>query len=113
MRFLALVVVACIFPQIGFAQPDAYQPLAEAKDKAAAIDKDETDILQRHNPFYFAYGHELSKIQVSFKTPLVRDWQLYFGYTQLMFWAATRSRFTISLSIRSCFTVTESINGRR
>ncbi|MGE3684244.1 MAG: phospholipase A [Bdellovibrionales bacterium] len=39
------------------------------------------------SPFYFAYGEPLSKIQLSFKTPLVRKQPLYFGYTQTMFWA--------------------------
>lgn len=79
-----------LFSTQAFAQIESYRPLVRAKDKSEAIDKDETDILQRHNPFYFAYGHELSKLQVSFKTPLVRTWPLYFGYTQQMFWALNR-----------------------
>jgi outer membrane phospholipase A len=48
--------------------------------------KEEESLLQRHHPFYFAYGSGLSKLQLSFKTPVMRDWPLYFGYTQLMFW---------------------------
>ncbi|MGZ3722938.1 MAG: phospholipase A [Bdellovibrionales bacterium] len=90
MRLLTAAILIFTIPQIAFAETEAYPSLSEAKDKADAIDKDETDILQRHQPFYFAYGHELSKLQVSFKTPLVRTWQLYFGYTQLMFWALNR-----------------------
>lgn len=46
----------------------------------------EAQLLQRHKPFYFAYGNPNSKIQVSFKTPLLNKFPLYFGYTQLMFW---------------------------
>ena len=47
----------------------------------------EDNYLQRHRPFYFAYGQPLTKIQVSFKTPLITDVPLYFAYTQQMFWA--------------------------
>jgi phospholipase A1 len=50
-------------------------------------DKEEQSLLQRHHPFYFAYGQPLSKLELSFKTPIVKTWPLYFGYTQYMFWA--------------------------
>lgn len=69
---------------------------SETADKNAKVEtgntvtdlyREEGGLLQRHHPFYFAYGAGLSKLQVSFKTPLVRDWPLYFGYTQFMFWA--------------------------
>lgn len=60
---------------------------AETKNTVKTVDQDDASILQRHYPFYFAYGHGLSKLQLSFKTPLVRTWPLYFGYTQLLFWA--------------------------
>lgn len=43
--------------------------------------------MQRHHPFYFVYGEPLSKLQVSFKTPILRDSNFYFAYTQVMFWA--------------------------
>jgi len=42
--------------------------------------------LQRHHPFFFAYNKSLSKLQMSFKAPLMKNLPLYFGYTQLMFW---------------------------
>lgn len=60
--------------------------LADAPDKAHAIDRDEAWVLQRLYPFYFAYGHSEVKIQVSFKMPVVKTWPLYLGYTQQMFY---------------------------
>lgn len=51
----------------------------------------ETKLLQRHKPFYFAYGDPNSKLQLSFKVPLLTKYPLYFGYTQLMFWALNKN----------------------
>ncbi len=51
------------------------------------LEEEDASILQRHRPFYFAYGRPTSKLQVSFKIPLIRKVPLYFGYTQFMFWA--------------------------
>jgi phospholipase A1 len=53
---------------------------------ARQLDAEDESILQRHQPFYFAYGRPTTKIQVSFKTPLVKGFPIYFGYSQLMFW---------------------------
>ena len=47
----------------------------------------EAQLLQRHKPFYFAYGDPNSKLQLSFKSPLLNKYPLYFGYSQIMFWA--------------------------
>lgn len=55
--------------------------------KSAILRSQDEAYLQRHYPFYFAYNGGLSKVQVSFKSPIVRGTPLYFGYTQLMFWA--------------------------
>lgn len=57
--------------------------------KIKRLEEQDQSILQRHNPFYFAYGNPLSKLQLSFKTPLFRKVPVYFGYTQIMFWALT------------------------
>lgn len=57
--------------------------------EARALEREEQSLLQRHHPFYFAYSSHESKLQASFKTPLVDKWPVYFGYTQLMFWALT------------------------
>lgn len=51
------------------------------------LQADDDAVLQRHYPFYFAYGKPLSKLQLSFKSPVIRKFPLYFGYTQVMFWA--------------------------
>lgn len=88
--FLVLTLTFSIFAN---AQP----PDVEAKDTpildqgpvSTYLDKQDEQILQRHRPFYFAYGDPLSKLQLSFKTPLLTDLPLYFAYTQSMFWALT------------------------
>lgn len=74
----------------------AAQPLTQvAPDKPTTASKQrvsdylaaqDESILQRHRPFYFAYGEPLSKLQVSFKVPLIQKLPLYFAYTQSMFW---------------------------
>lgn len=65
---------------------NAPNTIINAKDKNKALAEDEGSILERHYPFYFAYGRPSSKLQVSFKAPIIRDVPLYFGYTQFMFW---------------------------
>jgi len=90
MKFILALLVTLTAHAESEKGGEDYHPmtnLSEQKDKSAAVDKDESDILQRHRPFYFAYGHDTSKLQLSFRSPLVRTWPLYFGYTQLMFWA--------------------------
>lgn len=42
--------------------------------------------LSRHNPTYFAAGKPLSKLQLSLKYRLLKEQQLYFGFTQILFW---------------------------
>jgi phospholipase A1 len=61
--------------------------LLNAENKSEKLKEEEQSILERHYPFYFAYGRPTSKLQLSFKSPLVRGVPLYFGYTQFMFWA--------------------------
>lgn len=39
-----------------------------------------------YNPNYLIYGHGSTKIQFSFKYQIVERWNLFFGYTQLMYW---------------------------
>lgn len=56
---------------------------------SARMDHEDGSILQRHQPFYFVYGEPLSKLQLSFKSPVFRDRNFYFAYTQVMFWALT------------------------
>jgi outer membrane phospholipase A len=58
-----------------------------ATSSSVKVDREDGSILQRHHPFYFVYGEPLSKLQVSFKTPVLRDSHFYFAYTQVMFWA--------------------------
>jgi outer membrane phospholipase A len=62
-------------------------PAAEKAPAAEKIDREDSSILERHYPFYFVYGEPLSKLQLCFKAPVLRGQNLYFAYTQVMFWA--------------------------
>ena len=44
--------------------------------------------LYHYKPIYFLAGNPYEKIQISFRTNLVKDTPLYFGYTQLAMWDA-------------------------
>lgn len=88
LKICALLLVNLMLTKGATAQELSDKPpLATAVDKAEAIDEENNEVLQRLYPFYVAYGKDEIKLQVSFKTPLVRTWPLYFGYTQLMFYA--------------------------
>lgn len=77
--FLALII---LFPLFSPAQG-----ILTAADKSDYLEREDSAVLQRYNPFYFGYNAHLSKLQLSFKLPVVRGVPLYFGYTQVMFWA--------------------------
>jgi hypothetical protein len=68
-------------------EPAPVQKILAAPNRSEALNDEDHAYLLRHNPFYFAYGNPISKIQLSFKTQLVRKVPLYFAYTQQMFWA--------------------------
>lgn len=53
--------------------------------------KEQESLLQRHQPFFFAYGNPTTKAQLSFKVPIVQDIPFYFGYTQIVFWELTQT----------------------
>ncbi|MDR3607166.1 MAG: phospholipase A [Oligoflexia bacterium] len=55
---------------------------------AAYAAEGEPDLLSLHQykPLYFLMGHPYTKIEISFKTQIVRDVPVYFAYTQLMMW---------------------------
>lgn len=54
----------------------------------AQADEDEPKLLQlyTYKPIYFLMGNPYAKIELSFKTQIVRSIPIYFGYTQLMMW---------------------------
>ncbi len=54
---------------------------------SAAVHAEDRAYLFRHNPFYFAYGNPISKLQLSFRTQLISEAPIFLAYTQLMFWA--------------------------
>jgi len=85
----ALLVFASLLltPISVFAEESAAGSLLAAPNKNDRLNEEERSILERHYPFYFVYGRPLSKLQLSFKAPVVKGIPLYFGYTQFMFWA--------------------------
>ncbi|MBX3021770.1 MAG: phospholipase A [Bdellovibrionales bacterium] len=89
------IVLALLFLSLNVLAETADRSKVETKEESTPqpqktvedLYEEENSLLQRHHPFYFAYGSGLSKLQLSFKTPLIREVPLYFGYTQFMFWS--------------------------
>jgi phospholipase A1 len=67
-------------------QQDIANPLLEEKDIYKAIQTQDNDRIFRHKPVYFAYSNPLTKVQLSFRSALVDDVPIFFGYTQVIFW---------------------------
>lgn len=82
-----IFIIAFMFPLTSLAETGANGSLLASPNKVQKMEEEDGSILQRHRPFYFAFGNPLSKLQVSFKAPIIRNVPLYFGYTQFMFWA--------------------------
>jgi phospholipase A1 len=66
--------------------PFVFMSLAPITSARAA--EGESDLLQLYNykPIYFLAGTSYTKIELSFKTQIVKSVPVYFGYTQLMMW---------------------------
>src|ERR1700761_9482095 len=60
------------------AQTTTEKPSEEGESKPLQI--------ENYKPMYFIMGSPNTKIELSFKIKLVEAGNLYFGYTQLMFW---------------------------
>ncbi|MBX9767248.1 MAG: phospholipase A [Bdellovibrionales bacterium] len=70
-------------------QDGAPQLTAVEKKTEKMIDKLEADdslMVEKHKTMYFAFGDPISKVQLSFKTYIVRDVPVFFGYSQIIFW---------------------------
>ncbi len=81
-----LITLILMFSAQARAEEGTGGSLLNADNKTEKLEEEDKSILERHYPFYFAYGRPSSKLQVSFKVPVVRGIPLYFGYTQFMFW---------------------------
>jgi phospholipase A1/A2 len=79
-----VLLLACLLAPPAFAQEEDE---STSTGWAKILHQEDNAYLFRHNPFYFAYGNPTSKIQLSFRTKIIKDIPLYFAYTQLMFWA--------------------------
>ncbi|RYZ59278.1 MAG: hypothetical protein EOP07_04525 [Proteobacteria bacterium] len=62
--------------------PITQQPAPELKK----IQEEDADNIFRHRDIYFLSGEPDSKVQLSFKLRPIRSENLYFAYTQQMFW---------------------------
>lgn len=81
-----LILILCLSGWVR-AEEGTGGTLLNAENKSEKLKEEDGSILERHYPFYFAYGRPTSKLQLSFKSPLIRGVPFYFGYTQFMFWA--------------------------
>lgn len=78
-----------IFGSRAWPQETDASPTPGREQNAYLYEEDHAYLL-RHNPFYFAYGNPISKVQLSFRMKPIADIPLYFAYTQLMFWELQR-----------------------
>lgn len=87
-QILKIIIIFSFVTMFSFAsaESEGAGPKVSLPRNSEEMDKSEASLLERHYPVYFAYSGHLSKVQLSFKTPLVRDLPVYFGYTQVMFW---------------------------
>lgn len=74
-------------------EPDKAQ--TKAADVAVEVikrreEKEDGLNIYRHGPIYAVTGNPDTKIQFSFKIQIIANWELYFGYTQVMFWELGR-----------------------
>lgn len=83
----SLLVAMSAFSQEAPSQTQESSPsILEKRDKFHFLQKQgDMDIL-RHKPIYFAYNNPLTKVQFSFKSPIIEDIPFYFAYSQIIFW---------------------------
>lgn len=74
----SLIMAILLFPSLTLAE--------ESAKSWNLVDSENAVVFQRLDPVYSVYRANEFKLQVSFQTPIVRTWPLYFGYTQLMFY---------------------------
>lgn len=61
-------------------------PLPETSEAYKSVEKSELENIYRYKDLYIISGKPDTKVQLSFKIRLIKDWELYLGYSQLMFW---------------------------
>lgn len=83
--FYTLAYFAFVSSALAEVQTGGVQTASE--DPSQILIDERASAILRHNPSYFVYGEPLSKLQMSFKVPIVRDVPLFFGFTQFTFWA--------------------------
>lgn len=87
MLFLQLLFSACLSLALSNApaEPQDIQTSADTPNEQKLMEEDSLSIF-RHKPIYFAYNNPLTKVQFSFRSPIIRDQNFYFAYSQVIFW---------------------------
>jgi len=67
-------------------QGEATANVLDERDKFQFLQKQGDLDIMRHKPIYFAYNNPLTKVQFSFKSPIIEDIPFYFAYSQTIFW---------------------------
>ncbi len=80
MRFIFLIIVL-LQPARLWAQADS-----PASPSIKEVNEEEEANIFRYRDIYFLTGNPDTKIQLSLKLQLFEDVELYFGYSQVMFW---------------------------
>jgi len=86
---LSLLLV--LFTQISFAEesteifPES-DVLTEPDKAILSTEKEEGENIYRFKDIYIISGKPDTKVQLSFKLRIIKELNLYFGYSQLMFW---------------------------
>lgn len=89
--FILLVIVGAA--SLGWAQSEM-KPTADVDGITTAqneknlpsLNTQETLRILYYKPMYFAYSNPLTKIQLSFRVPLLEEFPLNFAYSQIIFW---------------------------
>ena len=88
MRSISILFLL-LFSLVSFAEedPDYFDnPLLNEPKKFEALEKQSSFHILRYKPIYFAYSNPLTKVQFSFRSPIIENLRLYFGYSQIIFW---------------------------
>ncbi len=91
MKKIALIsfILSTAFPLLLKAQDPVTKTDPSQEERLFEMKQDASGLF-RHNPVYFLYGQPNTKVQLSFKYQIVKNFDLFFGYTQVMFWELSK-----------------------
>ncbi len=86
MKFLVLLVFACGTRCLAQVASEPVAVTQEPSPELKAVQEEDADNIFRHRDIYFLSGVPDTKVQLSFKLRPIKAENLYFAYTQQMFW---------------------------